>query len=80
MTPTLGRRSLTIRLRLTFGASSISATRFRVCARSSARIERLPPEQKVTGSNPVGRIGHGGVRRYPSFARRSRDEEAVDVL
>ena len=25
------------------------------CARSSARIERLPPEQKAIGSNPIGR-------------------------
>jgi hypothetical protein len=27
----------------------------KTCARSSARIERLPPEQKVRGSNPLGR-------------------------
>ena len=25
------------------------------CARSSVWIERLPPEQKVRGSNPLGR-------------------------
>ncbi len=28
---------------------------YKHCARSSARIERWPPEPKVTGSNPVGR-------------------------
>ena len=33
--------------------SGISA--FSACARSSAWIERLPPEQKVVGSNPTGR-------------------------
>ena len=35
---------------------SVSAyNRIEDCARSSARIERLPPEQKVRGSNPLGR-------------------------
>ena len=29
-------------------------------ARSSARIERWPPEPKVTGSNPVGRALYCG--------------------
>ena len=27
-----------------------------LCARSSAWIERWPPEPKATGSNPVGRV------------------------
>ena len=26
-----------------------------ICARSSVGLERMPPEHKVTGSNPVGR-------------------------
>lgn len=57
------------------------------CARSSAWIERWPPEPKVTGSNPVGRanqinklnrssnsgVGHEYQTAIPLFSIELRD-------
>ena len=52
-------------------------------ARSSAWIERLPPEQKVTGSNPVGRMTKGRKQKAP-FGSPSgafcQAPDGVDVL
>ena len=44
----------------------------RACARSSAWIERLPPEQKVRGSNPLGctRVRGFGLQEL-CFAQRT---------
>ena len=55
-------------------AHNAFAVRFFECARSSAWIERLPPEQKVRGSNPLGRTSLQPLEIVVSLTREVQEK------